>query len=401
MHTRIVLLFAMVVAAVGCTDDSPRAPTTVTEGRALSAGETTASDRWMRLTRTIIGRREAGSPLFMSRHFALVAVAGYDGAVAAGASAGGSGKPPSEPGAVAGASAAVLRALYPMEDTAITAQLASDRAYFAGITAESTYDFSRGEGVGAQIATQVLARAAADRTNAVWTGTSPVGPSVWVSAPAPAQPIAPRWGEARAWYLTSGAQFRPAAPPSLTSADYAADLAEVRTLTAARTPAQLTIAQYWQFASGPAGPMGLFSDVASGLSTAARMNERRTARMYAVLHTALFDATVACWDAKYAYWYLRPFAADPAITTPVGRPNFPGYPSAHSCITGTATGVLSTMFPSAKPALDAQLQEAGIARLYAGLHFRFDITAGQTIGANVAALALTRMPALNVAIPLQ
>ncbi len=400
MHLRIVLAVVTIVAAVGCSDSTPSGPAQDPEGRALSTGELTASDRWMRVARTIIGRRETG-PLGSARSFSLVAVAGYNASVAAGAAPAVAGKKPSEAGAVAGAAAAALRALYPMDDTTITAQLVADRTYFAAIAAESAYSFARGETTGTQAAAQVMARAATDRTNAVWTGTIPTGPGFWLNAPAPAQPLAPLWGQSKGWYLTTGDQFRPAAPPASTSAAFATDLAEVKSITAALTPAQLTIAQFWQFASGPAGPFGHFTEVASGLTTAALMNERRTARVYAVLHTTLFDATIACWDAKYAYWLIRPFQADATIPTPVGRPNFPSYPSAHSCVTGAATGVLTGLFPAAKSMLDAKVDEAGIARIYAGLHFRFDITAGQVLGAKVAALALTKVPGSTAAVPLQ
>lgn len=165
MHTRIVLAIMMLVVGVGCSDSSPSSPQNAPEGRALATGETTASDRWMRLTRAITGRREVGSPLLVARNFSLVAVAGYNAAVSAGASPASGGKKPSEAGAVAGAAAAVLRALYPMEDTAITAQLTADRAYFATIVAESSYDFERGEGTG----TQTAARC--------WRGPPPIEPT--------------------------------------------------------------------------------------------------------------------------------------------------------------------------------------------------------------------------------
>lgn len=403
MHSRIVLAVMVLVAVSACTDASPSGPQSDPEGRALSTGEVTASDRWMRLTRTIIGRREtaASGPLGPARTFSLVAVAAYNASVAAGATPAVGGRKPSEAGAVAGASAAVLRALYPAEDSAITGQLIADRAYFAGVAAESSYAFGSGESTGTLAAAQVMARAATDRTNAVWTGTIPTGPGAWLNAPAPARPLAPLWGQSKGWYLASGEQFRPAAPPAITSAAFATDLAEVKAMTAALTPAQLTIAQFWQFASGPAGPMGHFTEVANGLTTAALLNERRTARVYAMLHTTIFDATIACWDAKYAYWAIRPFQIDATIPTAVGRPNFPSYPSAHSCVTGAAAGVLTGLFPSAKSVLDAKLEEAGVARIYAGLHFRFDITAGQGIGAKVAALALTKVPGATAAVSLQ
>jgi membrane-associated phospholipid phosphatase len=401
MHSRIVLIVAAIVAYAACSDSNSVGPENVTEGRALSPGETTASDRWMRTTRVIVGRREVGSPVMITRNFALVAVAEYNAATAAGNSVALAGKRPSEAGAVAGASAAVLRALYPAEDTAIIAQLVADRTYFATIAPESGFDFAAGEAVGASVAAQVLTSAATDGSNAVWTGTIPVGPGLWTNALPPAQPVAPLLGQARGWFLAKGDQFRPPAPPTVTSAAYAADLTEVRTLTVARTPEQLTLAQFWQFASGPSGPIGHFSELAGGLISAASYNERRSARVYALLHMAMRDATISCWDAKYAYWYIRPFQADPGITTPVGRPNFPAYPSAHSCISAAAGTVLVGLFPSSKPTMDAKVTEAGISRIYAGLHFRFDVTAGQEIGGKVAALALTKVPAANTPVPLQ
>ncbi len=401
MHYRIVLMVAAFVVAAGCSDSTPVAPPDVAEGRALATGETTASDRWMVATRNIIGRREVGSPVMITRNFALIAVAEYNAATAAGAAAATGGKKPSEAGAVAGASAAVLRALYPAEDTAVTAQLASDRAYFRTISAETVYDFTAGEAIGAVIAAQVLARAATDGSDAVWTGPIPVGPAFWTNAAPPAQPVSPLLGQARGWFLTAGNQFRPAAPPAIASAAFATDLAEVRALAAGRTADQLVLAQFWQFASGPSGPIGYFSELAGGLTRAAAYNERKSARVYALIHMAMRDATISCWDAKYAYWLVRPFQVDPSISTPVGRPNFPAYPSAHSCVSASAANVLSGLFPASKSMMDAKVVEAGISRLYAGLHYRFDVTAGQDIGVKVAALALTRVPAINTPVVLR
>ena len=395
----MVLAVASVVVCVACSStlaESAAPP----EGRARASGESTASDRWMRTTRTIVGRREVGSPLLIARNYALVAVAEFNASVRAGDAVATAGRKPSEAGAVAAASEAVLRALYPQEDTTLSIQLTADRAYFATVTGESAYDFAAGERIGKAVAAQVLARAIGDRTSAVWTGAPPAGVGVWVSAPS-AQPVAPLWGQSKGWFLSTGDQFRPVAPPPITSAAFASALAEVRTLTSARTTDQLTLAQFWQFASGPAGPIGHFAELAGGLAFDGQYNERRTARVYALLNMAIMDATISCWDAKYAYWYLRPFQADSAITTPVGRPNFPAYPSAHSCIVGAAAAILVGIFPASKTVMDGKLVDAGVSRIYAGLHYRFDITAGNEIGAKVAALALTRIPAINAEIALQ
>jgi membrane-associated phospholipid phosphatase len=107
---------------------------------------------------------------------------------------------------------------------------------------------------------------------------------------------------------------------------------------------------------------------------------------------AAMDATIACYDAKYTYWLIRPYRADPAITTPIGRPNHPSYPSSHACSSAAAANVLAALFPANAAQLDAMADEAGESRLYAGIHYRFDKNAGLRIGRQVAALALSRRP---------
>jgi hypothetical protein len=63
------------------------------------------------------------------------------------------------------------------------------------------------------------------------------------------------------------------------------------------------------------------------------------------LNLALSDATIACFDAKYTYWYIRPCQADTLITTPLGKSAHPAYHSLHSCQGGAAVGVLEHEFP--------------------------------------------------------
>jgi membrane-associated phospholipid phosphatase len=397
---RASLLLAVATAStffVGCGSGSSE-PVVVSEGPALSANESTAAERWMLVTRGIVGRREIGSPLGTTRAYALVAVAQYNASVAAGTTKR-TGKRPSEAAAVSSAAALVLASLYPAELNVINAQVAADAIYFPAFASEADASYSDGTTVGNTAGTAVLARAATDRTDAVFTGIVPTGAGYWVNVP-PAQPIGPRWGEAKPWLLTSGSQFRSAPPPAFNSATYTSALAEVKAMTVNITPAQLVVAQFWQYGSGPGGPMGYFTELATTSITAAHMNERQTARVYAVLHMAMMDASIGCWDSKYTYWFVRPYQADPTLATPVGRPNFPSYPSAHSCLSSAAAGVIAGLFPNTKSLMDAKVEEAGLARMYAGLHYRFDITAGQDIGYKVAALALARVPAANAAIPL-
>ncbi|CAN5349271.1 hypothetical protein BH23GEM2_BH23GEM2_26040 [soil metagenome] len=383
----------MGLGLAACSTDAinPTEPASGNTQPAVAAAERqTAAERWIAFTRAATGRR-TNSPLVTARTFALVSVAQYNAVVETKSSKAGR-LHPSEAGAASGAAAAVLRALFPLELTAINAQLAADANFFAALPSERDANWAAGVAVGERIAAAVLTHAMTDRSNLVWTGTIPVGPGYWLNGPPPAQPIGPRWGEARPWNLATGDQFRPATPPAFGSPEFLAALAEVRRYTDNRTPDQLVIAQFWQGGSGPAGPMGHFGAVATQLASTHHLGERAATRMFAVMYMAMMDASIGCWDAKYAYWYIRPHQADPLITTPVGRPNFPAYPSAHSCFSAAAVGVLSDIFPSARRDLHAQVEEAGVARLYAGLHFHFDISAGQDLGFSVARATLEQAP---------
>ena len=117
----------VVVTAVGCGRDGVSGGASVTEGPELSANEVTASERWMAVTRGVVGRREVGGPNATARAFALVAVAQYNAAVAAGTSP--ATRTPSEAAAVSAASAAVLTTLYPVEQDTIAAHLTADRSH--------------------------------------------------------------------------------------------------------------------------------------------------------------------------------------------------------------------------------------------------------------------------------
>jgi membrane-associated phospholipid phosphatase len=120
------------------------------------------------------------------------------------------------------------------------------------------------------------------------------------------------------------------------------------------------------------------------------LSERQATHLYALMSATMFDAAIGCWDAKLTYWYIRPWQADPAIAlfAPVGRPYHPSYPSGHSCVSSSGAEVLSTFFPDQRAQLDAMVTEAGLSRMYGGIHYRFDITAGQTLGRSVARFAI-------------
>ena len=75
-------------------------------------------------------------------------------------------------------------------------------------------------------------------------------------------------------------------------------------------------------------------------------------------------------------------------TMAVGKPNHPSYPSGHSCVSSSGTSALSAFFPEKTAQLNAMVIQAGLSRMYGGIHYRFDIDAGQLLGRSVAAFAI-------------
>jgi hypothetical protein len=91
---------------------------------------------------------------------------------------------------------------------------------------------------------------------------------------------------------------------------------------------------------------------ASGLATRSELfeahldrNPPRAARVAALVNIAAFDATVACFDAKYAYWARRLFQLDPEVHPLFQTPAHPSYPPAHGCASGAWSAVLASLFP--------------------------------------------------------
>jgi hypothetical protein len=195
--------------------------------------------------------------------------------------------------------------------------------------------------------------------------------------------------------LTSADQFRPSPHPAFGSPEFLAELAEVRAFSDNRTPAQVALAQFW----ATRGP-GYMNEVGAGLIVEHRRTEREAARVLALANMAGFDALIGCFDAKFAYWLVRPTEADPAITLAIPLPNHPSYISGHSCVTSSYASVLADAFPTDAARLEAMIEEAGLSRIYGGLHYRFDCEAGQELGREVAALVLRTAPNGHGAIPL-
>jgi membrane-associated phospholipid phosphatase len=182
---------------------------------------------------------------------------------------------------------------------------------------------------------------------------------------------------------------RPSPPPSTSSPQMKEELAEIKRTVDHLTKTQLAIAQKWNDGAGTYSPPGHWNDVALEYVRDAKFSEVRAARAFALLNMAMHDAAVGCWEAKFFYFNPRPSQLDPGIKTQIGRPNFPSYTSVHSTFSAAATVVLSDLFPTGASGFAAMRDEAGISRLYGGIHYRSDIEAGKAHGARIGAYTLT------------
>jgi membrane-associated phospholipid phosphatase len=355
--------------------------------------------RWMELTQQLAVSEGLSTPL-QTRALSLVAVAIYDSTVAAWDSKyvysrqhpnqidssvttvitpTASPSYPSEHAVTAAAAAAVLSYLFP--DQAANLRAMADQAgqsrVLAGVAFPS--DVIGGDDLGNQVGQAVIAYAKADGSSQVFTGSFPATPGVW-SSPNPVAPLAGSW---RTWTLTSGNQFRPTAPPALGSpaatAQYAADKALPLTNTTNH------LAWFWQ--PGFFQPW-LLQDETEIFQNHLDADAPRAARVYALQTVAQHDATIACWDSKYAYLELRPPQADPTITPLFALPQHPGYPSGHACASGASAAVLSYIFPADAAALGSMSNDAGNSTFDALIHTQLDVSTGFTLGGQVGQLVV-------------
>lgn len=288
---------------------------------------------------------------------------------------------PSEHAVAAGAASAILTYLFPSDARRYEemAQEAGRSRLLAGVQYPS--DVEAGLRLGRVVAEQVIRYARRDGSDAKFTGPIPTGPGYWRGTD-PLEPLAGAW---KTRVLTSGRQFRPPPPPAYGSTQLAAELAEVKNFP--RTPETNQAAFFWQSRGGQ-----FFYDLTNQKIFEHRLdiNPPRAARVYALVNIAAYDSTLACWDAKYAYWMIRPVQLDPEVKTLFPTPNHPSYPSTAACSWGATAEVLAYLFPSEAAFFRQKAEDAHLYPFWAGIHFRRDCTVGRDLGRRVAQVVIER-----------
>jgi hypothetical protein len=305
---------------------------------------------------------------------------------------------PSEDAVLSGVTAEMLKLLFPASIEEITRKAAEQReaAILSGRATAS--DVAAGLALGKSIAALVINRARGDGMGtaagnaAMWKSLTDAatakGEVAWQSQETPSRaPMLMNFGAVKAWTMTPAevVALEPGPPPSTSSQQMKDELAAVRNAVENLSREQLAIALKWNDGAGTSTPPGHWNAIASDYVREARMSEVRAARVYAHLNMAMHDVAVGCWDTKMKNFNPRPAQLDPSIKTMIGLPNFPAYPSGHSTFSAAAATTLAYFFPQGRAAFDAMADEAGVSRLYGGIHYPSDISEGKAHGTRIGA----------------
>lgn len=226
-----------------------------------------------------------------------------------------------------------------------------------------------------KVADDVWNNALSDNSNLLWNRQIPVGKCIWNGS----HPVTPMAGSWKTYILKSGTEFQPTKPALCGSIVDIHELRQVYLASFHRSPEQISAVHYW----GDKSPPAIWNTILNHYIQKNNMTIFDAAYSSAYLNVGMYDGFISCWHAKYIYWTARPFQRIANITTVITTPNFPSFPSGHSVISTVASEIMSELFPSDRVYLHSLSKQAGLSRLWAGIHFEQDIVAGMNQGLNI------------------
>jgi hypothetical protein len=319
----------------------------------------------------------------------------------------------SQEAAAAAAAHEVLVALYPAFKTLLDDQLQQSLA-----SIQEGGDKAEGITIGKAVADKILALRSNDGSSA------PPVPFVFGSAPGdyqstppnfPKQPQFTHWSHVTPFALERANQFRPGPPPALTSDTYSDVFNEVKSLGVANGASasadQALTGRFWNGAI-----QYYWNEITQTATLQHELTTAQSARLFALLNLSFADGVIAFYDAKYTYNFWRPVTAIREAATDANRetladPNWlpevgnttpdPAYPGAHAVISAAGASVLISVLGKnhfdftvtsevlagvdrSFNSLSAADEEATLSRIFAGVHFRSDLTTGQKLGREIA-----------------
>jgi len=377
--------------------------------------------QWNRALLVIV--RTAGAQpatIHPTRSFAIMHAAAYDAINAIDAShrpylvrISGVSRFASQDAAAATAAHDVLVQLYPKFQAMLDTQLQQSLAQIPN-------NGHKAEGIaaGKAVAAHILALRANDGSSAAPTpfifGTAP---GDYQSTPPnfPKQPQFTHWARVAPFALKRANQFRPGPPPELTSERYSDAFNEVKSLGIVNgrvsSPDEALTGRFWNGAI-----QNYWNEITQTAALAQELTTADSARLFALLNLSIADSVIAFYDAKYTYNFWRPVTAiragdtdgnpdtvaDATWLPEVGNtPPDPAYPGAHAVISAASENVLRFFFKNDHfdfrvtsevlagvertfTRFSDAAEEATLSRIFAGVHFRTDLTSGRRLGDAVA-----------------
>ena len=209
-----------------------------------------------------------------------------------------------------------------------------------------------------------------------WDGKMPTQPGHWTGK----HPMFPLAGLSKTVALDSSSQFRPGPPP-----DFAKDMAELKNFKQTFR----STANAFYHASQSFWEDLLHKKI---FEHNLHLNPPRATRLYAIAAVGMYDGFVACWDAKYTYWGIRPEQYDTTYHPLLFQsPPFPGYPSGHAAISSVMAGLYSYFFPAESAYFQRKAKEVAESRFQGGIHFRTDNDVALELGKKVAAVIVRKV----------
>lgn len=251
----------------------------------------------------------------------------------------------------------------------------------------------------------------------------PKGPSHWVPTSLIAlqqKPLLPNWGKNRTFAMPEGTSCALPPHPEYSEDKTSAFFKEALEVYEAKQnliPETRAIARFWaDDAMLSMTPPGHWISIALQIMDRDKVGLDKNVDTLARLGVAVADGFIGCWQAKYQYDLIRPVSyirrvIDPKWEPLLNTPPFPEFPSGHSTQSGAAAAVLTNLFgenfafedktgshaglaPRNFPSFRTAADDAGISRLYGGIHFRAAIERGleqgRCIGAFTNALRTRR-----------
>ena len=276
-----------------------------------------------------------------------------------------------------------------------------------------------GVAVGEAAASAILALRANDGSGLVVPYTPGSDPGDWQpTPPALAPALLSGWGQVTTFGILNGAQFRSAPPPLLGSARYARDFNEVKLVgdvnSSVRPQDRTNVARFYIIAA-----VQVYNPAARQVSIAQKKTLSQNAHDFALLAMAICDGLISSMETKYYYNRWRPVTAIRAADTDgnpstgpdtgwlplIITPPFPSYPSAHASAGGAARRILERLYgkdgflitltsPTAPnvtlyyTAWKQITDDIDDARIFGGIHFRYDQEGGALQGWKVGSYIL-------------